>query len=495
MAMKKTTKATSTKAEKTANAVTTAKVVKPAMPKKPTRSANGDFDWEALRTMWIAHADQVVAKMADEHPDETFYVLVFMLDEGFNGAGIAMQSLEEMGIAADKRAGRFDNDRWSPFEWGEREQIDVDASAAENVAMYRAFQDHLKKMKREDAYAAHARHDDVITEVAKVVAERAEKRQGAFARLKMTEDFVAFAREHDVRYPLDRARRSIDPSVLARLFPKEVDEARKRDEIAQKPLPERIAFLISKLGKDGGAISSEVAHEQLAEIGAAAVPALVAKLTDAEVGWEAAMVLAKMGSPEADSAIEPLRDVLASKHTGTHLWAACALGALGQVDHLAALAMKPKMAYYAVSGLKHGRPAAYPHLATLLDRKEAALTKQIEDLIKPGSASYDPKPSDLAAIVAHAASKHAVLRVDVASALGGPHRGAWPKEEAAKVLISMLGDKTADVRRLAANSLGDLRGGARSAIPALRALAKDKVKPVARAAAYAIDEIEDEATD
>ncbi len=30
------------------------------------------FDRDALRAMWIEHADRVVAQMAAEHPDETF---------------------------------------------------------------------------------------------------------------------------------------------------------------------------------------------------------------------------------------------------------------------------------------------------------------------------------------------------------------------------------------------------------------------------------------
>jgi HEAT repeat protein len=101
--------------------------------------------------------------------------------------------------------------------------------------------------------------------------------------------------------------------------------------------------------------------------GAAAVPALIAAMRAPAHGWQAAMALAKIGSPAAAPAVPALRAHL-RRGSDASRWAAIALGRLGQLDELAALAaprgrVDADRRALAIGGLVAARPASYPHLA------------------------------------------------------------------------------------------------------------------------------------
>jgi HEAT repeats len=125
----------------------------------------------------------------------------------------------------------------------------------------------------------------------------------------------------------------------------------------------------------------------------------------------------------------------------------------------------------------------------LLERQEAELTETIEEALRPGSGAYDTKPDHFELLAAHAASQHASIRQDVAVALGSTTVGVENAPHAVTLLISLLDDRVADVRRLAALSLGHWRGEARAAESALEGLRKDPVKAVAQTATRALEEI------
>ncbi len=446
-----------------------------------------DFDWDALRAMWLDHTDRAVTHAAARYPGETFYVLVFMLDEELHGPSLAMQSLEGIGIDASQRAGDFYARQWSPFEWGERDMIDVPDGAAENVKLYRALGEHARSGSRADWHRAYERHERLIVEVAGVVAERARRKEGALGALPMTDDFVVFARQHDVRRPFEMARRTITPEVLARFFAADLADEAARASVAAMPEAERIGYLVSQLGRFDGTVGSEEAREQLVAIGAPAVDAVAARLGDAKVGWEAAFVLCAMG-PVADAAAPALRGAARGKGP-VAAWAARALGAMGRIDDLMALRAAGLDAGV-VSGLLQARPYAYAPLTTLLDAGDAKTRAAIAEAMRPGSASYAPRPEDFAHVAAFASSPHEAIRKEVAIALGA---GEWSREDAANavsLLITMLDDHASEVRRLAANAAHERGHEASAALPALRARTTDRVKAVAEYATRAIVEIE-----
>lgn len=443
------------------------------------------FDWDALRAMWIEHADRAVSVMADAHPDETFYALVFMLED-LAGPMLAMQSLEGQGMTSEERAGTFDDAPWSPFEWGARDAVDFDDPEGTNVRLYRALLDHAK-----DGNAAHRRalekqHDEVILAAAREVSARAARRDGAFARLRMADDFVVFAREHDVRRPFVLARRTIEPSVLARFFARELEIDAARAAIDALPESERIHHYLSLFGGFGGPLGSEEAVERLVAMGAPAVMPLAEMLADPQHGWRAAKCLADIGAPDADMAVDALLAQLrASPSAPLQRWILCALGSLGRLDEVMKdLGLDAQMI---AQGLLRARPRSYPHLAALLD--DEATRAAAQKALAPGSSSYSLRSDEFDLAAGYAGSPHPALRGDVALAIGDPELGAASVARAVALLDAMLDDQDAEVRRLASLALERLGRSATAALPHLEETTSDVVAKVADAARRAIAEI------
>jgi HEAT repeat protein len=284
------------------------------------------------------------------------------------------------------------------------------------------------------------------------------------------------------------ARKSIPRATFARLFPAVLAHRRERAAIAARPARERVAYLISRLGAFGPPLNSEQASEALVKMGAPAVPPLVHALDDPDTGWQAAMILAQIGAPAALPAI-PALTAHARVACSAQMWSAIALGQLGQIDALVALARRRTTQGVAVDGLKHARPASYPALDALLARGDKALTKVIAEALRPGSASFAKTPADFEALARAAGSPHAVLRTDVAGALGDSDLGERNRARAVPLLVGMLGDRSSEVRRLATLSLGWCRRHARAELPRLRAMKRDRAEAVRNAAATAIEEI------
>jgi hypothetical protein len=445
------------------------------------------FDWDALRAMWVEHADRAASVMADAHPGETFYVLVFMLED-LAGPMLAMQSLEGVGITSEERAGTFDDAPWSPFEWGARDAVDFADPEGTNVRLYRALLDHAK-----DGNAAHRRalekqHDEVIVLAAREVSARAVRREGAFARLRMADDFVVFVREHDVRRPFELGRRTIDRPVLERFFGRELEIDRERAAIDALPLGERVHHYLSLFGSSGGPIGSEEAVERLVAIGAPAAMPLAELLANPQHGWRAAKCLADIGAPGADVAVDAL---LAQLRTSTNAplrrWLLCALGSLGRLDEVMSAKDLGLDAQMIARGLLRARPRSYRHLAALLD--DEATRAATQAALAPGSSRYALRPEDFELAAAYAGSPHAALRGDVALALGDLELGAANVERAVPLLDAMLDDREAEVRRLASLALEWLGPAATSALPHLEKITSDRVEKVADAARRAIAEI------
>ncbi len=251
----------------------------------------------------------------------------------------------------------------------------------------------------------------------------------------------------------------------------------------------RAEYLVTRFGVYEGPDTREDALRELARMGAAAVPTLIAFLADKEEGWNAAMVLAEIGAPAAVPAIPALLRHAKNPRSACALHAAGALGTLGQLDALVELANKASTRWVAIAGLKSLRPASYPVFEALLDRKDRAAAKDIAEWLAPGTASWEPGAADLDGIIAASRSRHVILRKDAACSFADLHTGA-DRARSVPPLVAMLGDTSSEVRRLALLALGYCRGHAKDALPAIRACLQDKTAAVRDTAQHAIAEIE-----
>ncbi len=457
------------------------------------------FDFDALTAMWIADVERGVARLARAARGETFYALAFhgaYAERGRRIAGPVVGANSEEGCAElhgdddddDDAGGGFDGVRWNPADW-KYEELTLASRA--NARTYRA----LSALGRDGTLAAwdrlEARHDRAILAAARTLAARARAGVGAFARLRRAADFVVFVHDPS-RAGAALARRTIPARVFARLFPEQAAQAAARAALARQPVAEQVRYAISRFGVFTPPLTSEEAVARLVELGAAAVPALIAAMRAPAHGWQAAMALAKIGPPAAAPAVPALRAHL-RRGSDASRWAAIALGRLGQLDELAALAaprgrVDADRRALAIGGLVAARPASYPHLAALLARRARDLTAVVGEALRPGSAAYAPTPPALSTLAAVATSPHAVLRRDVACALSSDGLASVGPRRAA-LLAAMLRDRDAEVRRLAAVNLGFIGRDGRAHVAALRAALADAEAKVADAARATLAEL------
>lgn len=468
------------------------------------------FDFEALTRMWVDDVERGVARLAEAARGETFYALAFhggyaergrRIDGPIVGAN-SEEGFAEMHPGGDEDGGGgegFDGVRWSPADW-KYEELELGGGA--NAQTYRA----LSALGREGTLAEwdqlEAGHDDAIVAAAQALAQRAQAGQGGFAHLRRAKDFVVFVHDPSRAGPA-LARRSIPAAVFERLFPEQAARAAARSALARQSVAEQVRYAISRFGVFTPPMTSEEAVARLVELGAAAVPALIAAMAAPEHGGTAAMTLAKIGAPAAEPAVAALRSHL-ERNSDASRWAAIALARLGRLDELAALAAPAGGARrrsgdgdddsgdddddrrdLAIRGLAAGRPDSYPHLAALLERRDSGLTTMVANALRPGSAAYAPSPAALPVLAAVAASPHAILRRDVACALSKDALESVAPRCAA-LLAGMLRDGDVEVRRLAALNLGFIGRAARTHVEALRALLEDPEPKVAEAARHAL---------
>ena len=251
----------------------------------------------------------------------------------------------------------------------------------------------------------------------------------------------------------------------------------------------RADYLVTRFETYEGRDDCERANAELLRMGAAAVPSLIAFIDDKRGGWNAAAILCELGAPAAVPAIPRLLVHAKNPKSGSAMWSAKALGALGQMDALVELAKRKSTRWYAVTGLASARPASYAIYERLLDREDRALAKMIADELSPGSASWSPRSEHVDAIVGASRSKHIALRKDAACALSYLRTGA-DRARSVAPLVALLADSSSEVRRLALMALGDCRGHAKGALPQIRACLKDRVAIVRANAKSAIAEIE-----
>jgi hypothetical protein len=452
------------------------------------------FDWNGFVKMWVAYVESAIAKVAKKLQNQHVYVIAFY--QGYaeasgriDGYSVGLHTEESLAGGDDEDEQDDDEDqselhsaRWSPPEWDE-ELAELDGPARPNVRYYQALTKLACSSTREHWYATYHRHEAAMIDAARELTRRAKMKQGVFAKITVTPDFVAIVHDTSTEGRA-KLRASMSAVQFAKLFPNLAAHEKERARIAKLPIAKRIAYYISRFSTFDEPVSSEDAERALVAIGAPAVNALTRALASKH-GDTAARVLGKIGAPAASAAKALL--VRAKENSTRGMWSASALGSIGRIDLLEPLARAKKTRRHGVIGLVAARPASYPVLDALLSDNVG--TAEIEDMIRPGRNSYEPGPRAFAALARAAKSTHASIRKDAACALDDDSLGP-DRAKARDLLMAMLADRSDEVKRLAAIGLGYFGTLGGPAVAALQALASGTAtEKIREAARYSLDRL------
>lgn len=441
--------------------------------------------------MWVAYVEAGVKRVARKLKDQHVYAIVFHQGyaetngkiDGYSVALNTTESLAEISDDEDDEDSELHTLRWSPEEW---EFPELDAPGAANARFYKALTKLACSSTREHWYAIYHRAEAAMVDAAKQLAGRAKKKQGVFAKLELAPDFVVFV--HDTSTEgRTKVSACLSQAQYAKLFPRMLAETKERARIAALPVAKRVAYYVSRLREHGGAVSSEEAKSALVALGQKSVLPLAAALdNDVEAGCSAAQVLAEIGAPKAAFAAKALMKH-ASEASIRGAWCARALGALGRIDLLEPLARRKETLDNGIAGLVAARPASYPVLESLLADKIG--TNKINEAIQPGRNSYEPSTHAFEPLAAAARSKYETIRKDAACALDSESLGKR-RADAVTLLLAMLSDRSDEVRRLAALSLGRFGQLGAPAVGALKTLAaSDAPDQIREAATYSLEKL------
>lgn len=376
---------------------------------------------------------------------------------------IAAAALAEGAPPGDE--GGFHGVRWNPADW-----------AHPDIALRQPTAEALRDaITREATRGSQAHFRRVEARYMRVIVRVTRRLRDALPRhVPVTDDFVAFVHDEDGGAAL--AARTIPKRRYEALFAPQVERAAERARVRAMPEAERAALLVDRLR---GSAGREEAGRELLAIGPAAVPALLAVVHDAEMGWDAARLLAGIGEA-TDAVIAALRARAAESR-----WHAMALGALGDHEWLAA-----QPTAVAVQGLcaplrritgARG-PLRYAPLEAYLDGAPDEVREAVEEVLEVGSGLGTITVDDLPEALRGLRSPHAVIRWHAAGALWDRGLGRRAGRLALPALVEALADPHPLVRRIAILSIEAWKADAAPHLPAIEPL-RDDPDPTVRAVA------------
>lgn len=112
-------------------------------------------------------------------------------------------------------------------------------------------------------------------------------------------------------------------------------------------------------------------------------------------------------------------------------------------------------------------PRSYACLEKAIPRLDARARTELGKLLAPDRGAYTPAPADVPVLARVAASRHEVLRVDAAVALGHRSLGKAARPRAVTILVRLLADGAPKVRRSG-------RASAKNAVPTLPARSRKR---------------------
>lgn len=420
-------------------------------------------DWDAFEASLRARYLEGLDALAAAHPGEMFYaVALFGVYRELDGPLTLPLLAAGRERDAPEWTGTFWSDHFCPAAWPLAELELPGSVSHETDPLERALFAEANASDPAHWRSVAARFDEALVGLAAALRDHAKR------VLTVTDDFVAYIFDESGGPAM--AARTIDPERFARLFPLEVEGERALAAVREMPPPARAAFLVSRLGQHDGAVSSEDAQRELRAMGADALDALSALLTDPTAGWMAAMSLAEIGESRPD-VIERLRARAEER------WFATALGALGDLEWL--LEQEEDVALLGIiAPLRRAheilRPLDYRPLEAWLTAGTDERRARVEKELGPGSGGARIAPSDVEEALRGSTSEHAVVRWHACSALSWREVAASKADRVLPALAARLEDPHPLVRRVAVVGLEMWKG---QAAPYHAAIAKLRDDP------------------
>ncbi len=430
------------------------------------------FDWrrfeKELTSECLRALGQDLVPMLDASP--IYAVALFGVYRELDGV-LALPSLaastEGTGAAADTDG--FWGARWNPPDWKFQTPLTESVTARLETELTAEAGRGSERQWRN----TEARYFAVLLNVTKALGKTSPD------MLTVSDEFVAFW--HDEAGGVDLARKTIAKKRFDRLFAPQVERQRTLNQSRRESPEARAAFLVTRFGVYDG-VSSEDAERELISIGQPAVQALVPALADKENGWEAAHVLAMIGSSSPDT-IKALR-----AHVGENDWFAAALGYLGDYEWLVGSAPEGALVTALTMTLQAWKqvPLDYHRLEAFLDSASKKTLALVDDELKPGRSYVEIRRDDVPEALRGLSSRHAVLRWHAASVLGNRGLGAAAGKQVLPALERALSDAHPTVRRLAVLSISYWKSAAKPYLPAIEALRNDPDESVRDTAVYVL---------
>jgi hypothetical protein len=389
------------------------------------------FDWRALENDLTGALVRAVSALVADHTDERYYAAALWLLYRETDGPIRLPLLAVNSEQALDRlpAAERDDVRWSPAGW---EYDDVDWLS--DVVAHRWEHDLAAHARRGTVAQWDATFDRFVTALV-TVCRRASRGLGGVPVV------VLDAELHETVVP-----RILTKAQISRMFPELDERARARSELAALPPDRQAAHLVGLLGTFDGPIGSEDAEKLLRDLGPAAVPALLPRLTVPDKGWQAAKILADIGLAD-DTVVQALATALHRTHGADRSWVVSALSRLGRLDIVLAAPGPPGDVATAVTApyrsfRNHSsapRPLDYGPLERAIEERPDLLAA-IESELSPGTPMCDIGAAEVDEALRGTESAHALVRRHAVTVLGERRLGAAVGHRVLPVLARRAAD-------------------------------------------------------
>lgn len=427
------------------------------------------MDWNELKACLFESAKAQLEALLAEGV-EPLYAAAFFASYREQESTIGMPSLAANSLAKldeDHPKRKASDDafygvKWNPVDW--HWTWDVDEYGGEALeACELALVNYANRGSVAMWGTAEKRFMAIVAQVASALRKHFAKDP------RVAKNFVVFF--HDEYGGDALASKSIPMRVFLQLFPELDATEQERRRIATLPIEEQALCYTQRLNYYEG-ISCEEAERWLIACGAAAIPVLLGALTQRNLAWKIAMILGLIGEadPKVMAALRQL--VMTAKEPSTVSWSASALGYLGDIDWLIALAASAKYQEHAVDGCcaslrafrnRGAKPVLldYSPVERLLDAYPECRA-EAEETLEPGSSYCHIGPTDIAEALRGLTSPYAVVRRHATCVLDdravGESVGAVVIEPVREVLVVLsTDDEDESVRYLAGLTLASMK--------------------------------------
>ncbi|RSM75803.1 hypothetical protein DL991_27165 [Amycolatopsis sp. WAC 01375] len=444
-----------------------------------------NLDWaEFERTLREGVVQSVVSAMND-HPGERFYaaVLDHIYREEDGPIALPLVGINSVEALVREPAEHQADLRWSAPDW----DLYHDDWLPEGMA------GRWEKALTTEACSGTTRHwqktfDRYLTMLVRVCrqARTTLRRNG-----NTHPDFVVVLLDDEYRGTL--IRRVLSTGEVRRHFPELDERSVALADVAALPPAERAAYLASLLGTFDGPLDPDTVESALRDLGPTGFPVLISLLGTSDRAWQAAKLLADIGSPD-DGVIQALRAALGQTDGANQEWVAVALSRVGRLD-IVLDQVERLPADVVVSAVAAPYTSFRDDAVTPLMLDYQPLTGFIERWpeyvpalgrrLAPGQGYCDIAADEVDAAVAGLTSPHVIVRQHAVQVLGQRRLGRHVGRRVLPLLCQTIRlDQDASVRRLAVLSLLWWRRDSRHLADVVREASEDPAAEVREVAAY-----------